>query len=108
MKINFNNVRKQANYRYDSLVKTLNDAILKTDQWAKPNDVYHGQEINIKGYVLVDAEAIQKDMDDLRMLIGTIASVYEEGSEEFENVYDKVFPEDKEERMQFFNKEVEA
>lgn len=108
MKVNFNNVRKQAIYRYDSLVEKLNKAILKDDQWAKPNDVYHGQEMNIKGYVLIDAEDLQKDLDDLRMLIGTIACTYEEGNEDFANVYDEVFPEEKEERMQSFNDEVEV
>ena len=58
MTVNFNNLRKQALYRYDDLCQQLNAAIITNDQWAKPNDVRHGQEINIKGYVVVDAESI--------------------------------------------------
>lgn len=37
MNVDFNNVRKQACYSYDSLVEKLNRAILKDDQWPKPD-----------------------------------------------------------------------
>lgn len=107
MKINFNNVRKQAIYAYEKLVNELNSAIIKNDQWAKPNDVYHDKQINIKGYVLVDAEAIQKCIDTLRITIGTIGMAFEEENEDFRDVYQEIYPEENKKRMPCFNQEEE-
>jgi len=39
MKVNFNNVRKQAMIAYDSLTEKLNNAILTDRQYGKPNSV---------------------------------------------------------------------
>lgn len=105
MKVNFNNLRKQAIYSYDSLVEKLNAAIIKEDISGTWVDGFGW--VN-KGSVIIDAEDLQKNLDDLRSLIGSIAMVYEEGNEDFKDVYSEVFPEDKEERMQSFNDEVEA
>ncbi|MFZ1704418.1 MAG: hypothetical protein WAT79_08720 [Saprospiraceae bacterium] len=105
MNIDFNNVRKQAIYRHDELVKKLNDAIIKEDQWAKPNDA--SWDININGYVLIDSENLNKVLNDLRMIVGTIAMTYEENSLEFSNVYEEVFPEGSDKRMEIFNKDKE-
>lgn len=107
MTVNFNNVRKQAIYSYEKLVEKLNHAIIKDDQYAKPNDVYHNQDVNIKGYVLVDADDIQNCIDDLRSLIGTIAMTYKEGEEEFKDVFTEVYLEDNQ-SMPCFNEEGEA
>lgn len=107
MNIDFNNVRKQAIYRHDELVKKLNDAIIKEDQWAKPNDVIHGHDININGYVLIDSENLNKVLNDLRMIIGTIAMTYDEDSLDFSNVYEEVFPDGSDKRMEIFNKDEE-
>jgi tyrosine-protein phosphatase YwqE len=106
MKVNFNNVRKQALYRYDDLVNKLNHAILKKEnQYAIPNDVYHGQEINIKGYVLIDAEELDEVLNDLRMLLGTIASCHEEGNDEVRDIFFEVYPEGTDKKMALFNQE---
>jgi hypothetical protein len=104
MTVNFNNVRKQAIYAYDRLTQKLNDAIIKNDeQYAEPNDF--DRSVNLKGFVLIDAEDIQKDMESLRQMIGTIAMSYEEGDEEFKDVYSEIFPEEKKEVMKCFNEE---
>jgi hypothetical protein len=106
MKVNFNNVRKQALYRYDSLVNKLNSAIIRNeDQFAKPNDLFHGCDVNLKGYVLIDAEDIQETLNDLRMMLGTIASVYEEGNDEVQDVFSEVYPEGSGKEMACFNEE---
>ena len=94
MRVDFNNLRRQALHRYDALVDKLNSAIITDSQWAKPNDVHHGQEINIQGYVLIDADDIQEEMDDLRMLIGTMACCSYENDDEFKDVFSEVYPND--------------
>jgi hypothetical protein len=105
MKVNFNNLRKQALYRHDGLVKSLNEAIIKNDdQYATPNDAYHGHPVNLKGYVVIEAETIQELMNDLRMLIGTIASCYEEGNDEYKDVFSEVYPESSEKVMSCFQR----
>lgn len=78
MKINFNNVRRQACFAYDGLVKELN------------NSKEH------EGYLLVNPERIEKRLNDLRMMIGSIAMTYEDGNPDFEDVYAKEYPEGKE------------
>lgn len=90
MNVDFNNLRKQAAYSLDGLIKKLNGAILKDSQYAKPNDVYHNQEIDIKGYVLIDAEDIQRIMDDLRSEVAAICFTYEKDNEGFKDVFGEV------------------
>lgn len=108
MKVNFNNVRKQALYRYDDLVNKLNAAIIKNDeQYAKPNDVFHGHEVNLRGYVVIDAEDLDETLNDLRMLIGTIASVYDEGNDDMIDIFSEVYPEGTDKGMVCFNPEEE-
>lgn len=102
--INFNNLRKQALYTHDGLVDKLNRSIITDNQWAKPNDVHHGQEIAIKGYVLIDADDIQSEMDDLRMLIGTLASCSLQDADAFKDIYSEVYP-NEDDRMNSFNNE---
>lgn len=104
MKINFNNVRKQALYRYDALVEKLNAAIIRNDDnYAKPNDIRHDHDVNLKGYVVIDTEDIEDILSDLRMMIGSIASTYEEGNEDFKDVFSEVYPEGVDKVMEVFN-----
>lgn len=106
MKVNFNNVRKQALYRYDSLVEKLNAAIIRNDDnYAKPNDIFHGCEVNLRGYVVIDSEDIQSTLNDLRMMLGTIASCYEEGNEDMKDIFSEVYPEGTDKQMALFNEE---
>lgn len=85
MKVNFNNLRQQACFAYDKLCGKLNDGILKEDQhtWVD------GYGWLSKGDVVVRADEIQEHLDDLRMLIGSIAMVYQEGDKDFADVYPK-------------------
>lgn len=105
MRVDFNNLRRQALHRYDALVDKLNSAIITDSQWAKPNDVHHGQEINIQGYVLIDADDIQEEMDDLRMLIGAVAATHCCDDEDFKDIFSEVYPEDGAGLKLFNNKE---
>ena len=102
MNIDFNNVRKQAIYAYDSLVEKLNSKILTKDQYVNPKDIYHDQPDNIKGYVLIDADYIQDELDTLRQMIGTIAMTYEKQNEDFTDIFEEVYPKGK--HMNFFNR----
>jgi hypothetical protein len=101
MNVNFNNLRKQAIYAYDRLTDKLNAAILKERQLALFTDS-KGEEVRTWGNILIDAEDIQKDMDSLRMMIGSIAMVYEPDSKDFADVYAEVFP-DEDSKMKCFN-----
>lgn len=90
MNVDFNNLRKQTAYSLDSLTKELNDAILKTTQYAVPNDAYHKQEMDIKGYVLIDPEDIQKIIDNLRSQVACICYTYRKDDEDFKDVMGEV------------------
>jgi hypothetical protein len=69
MKVNFNNLRKNAANAYTNLVNTLNGSI---------ND----------GFVAVPAEDIQKDLDDLRMMLAGVLCTYQEDNEDFADLAD--------------------
>jgi len=91
MKVNFNNLRRQAYHGIQGLTDKLNKSIIKNnDQYAIPNDVYHGQQVNLEGYVLVDAEEIEETLNELNRLIGFISCVSEEGNEEFLDLTDEL------------------
>lgn len=89
MKVNFNNLRKQAVYSYDRLVDKLNNSISE-DDW--------GRKV-----VQIDPEDIQEDLDDLRRLILSIAMVYDEGNPDFKDVTEEMNIEN----VKFFNNEEE-
>ena len=61
---------------------------MKDEQYAYVD----GEHCSIKGYVLVDADYIQLQMDTLRKMIGIIAMTSIEGDEEFKDVYQQIFP----------------
>ena len=75
MTVDFNNIRRQALHRYDGLVEKLNNAIIDED-----------------GYISIHAGEIQEEMDDLRMLIGTMACCSYENDDEFKDVFSEVYP----------------
>lgn len=86
MKVNFNNLRKQAVIAANTLSEKLSDAILKESQYAKPNDVYHDSDIDIEGYVLIDKETIEEDMNNLLRLVNFIAITFDEDNSEFKDM----------------------
>lgn len=84
MSIDFNNVRRQAMVAYDKLCHNLNSETRG-------------------GTVEIDVRDIQEHMDDLRTLIGAIAMTYEDGNNDFKDVYSERYPIDSEKRMLEFN-----
>lgn len=105
MTVNFNNLRKQALYSYDSLVEKLNDSLLEDLEYGrKKNEKREGGLI--KGDMLLNSEDIQKEMDELRRLLGAIAMVYVPEDENFKDVFSEVYP-NQEDGMALFNAEEE-
>ena len=101
MKVNFNNLRRQAVHRYNDLCVKLNQAKVTTDD----NVFIEGYGWLHKGDIVIRCEEIEKEMTDLRMLIGSVAMVYLEGDKEFANVYEEMFPENTDKQMAEFNPE---
>lgn len=88
MNIDFNNVRKQALFAHDKLVEKMNSAIYKKDEYL---ELPGGRCANLNGFVVIDAKTIDEDMNDLRMLLGAIASTYEPGDLKFKDVYAEIY-----------------
>ena len=102
MEVNFNNLRKQAVFSYDNLCQKLNNARRK-----EGGDWIDNYGTLNTGDIVSEPDDRQKEMDNLRMLTGSIAMVYEPGDEKFANVYDEIFPETENTRMQSFNPDAE-
>lgn len=85
MKINFNNVRKQAMLNYISLVEKLNASL--TNDYLDNNSHYTSRNVKI------EAEYIEKDLENLRFNLFAICLTSEEGNDEFKDLSDE-FPED--------------
>jgi len=82
MEVNFNNLRKQACLSLDRLTRKLNS------------------NIDSDGEINIEAVSIQKQMDDLRMMIVSIACVFQPNDPEFIDVYDTLYT-DGESMVQF-------
>lgn len=75
MNVDFNNLRVQALLSYHRLCTELNLAI---------------KDKSFDPVIIISPSKIQKEMDMLRFLIGSIACVFEEGDENFKMVKDEV------------------
>ncbi len=75
MNVDMNNLRKQAVFAYNSLCKKLNDA-RKENSWGS--------------YIEIETDDIQRDMDDLRAMIGALAFCYIPDNKEFRNLSDEI------------------
>lgn len=95
MNVDFNNLRKQACHAYDKLCDMLNASMVVNE-----TTFVEGYGWTSKGDIILNPDHIQEEMESLRSLIGSIAMVYEEGNEEFKEVYP-------EHPMAFFNPEEE-
>lgn len=80
MDVDFNNLRKQACFVYDRLARKLNNSIED-------------------GEIRVDADYIQREMDDLRQLVMAATCVYRKDDPDFKEVWEEVQP------IAFFNQE---
>lgn len=106
--VNFNNLRLRALRTWERLIKELNSHIVKenpvrvaglqesTHPWGQHSN------LNIQGFLLIDADEIQDMMDTMRDTIGGIAMVYEGDRKDFVDVFAQEFPGD-EDRMTEFN-----
>lgn len=83
MNVNFNNLRKKSCIVYDNLVEKLNDAIKKYET-----------EYSEKGILLINCNDIQSEMDELRILIGSIAMTYSENNTDIKDVFGELYPDD--------------
>ena len=90
MEVDFNNLRKKAVIQANELSRQLSDAILKSNQWANPNDMGPGIEVDIKGYVLIDADDIRHSINSLLASVNLIACAYEEGNENLKCLHDEL------------------
>ncbi len=103
MKVDFNNVRKQACISYDRLVDILNAGMCVEDDGV--GEWVNGFGRVSKDTVIVDAEQLDEVLNDLRMMIGAIA-MSTDGSEYVKDVYQELYPEaDETKRMKGFNPE---
>ena len=75
MKVNMNNLRRQACFAYDRLVKKLN---------ANTKEGWRGK------YVEIDAWEIEDDLNDLRQMVYAMAYCYIKDDPEFANLADEV------------------
>lgn len=89
MKVNFNNLRKQTAYSLDRVIKILNDGILPEKEYAshKQED---GKFKHWEGDVLINAEELQKHIDELRSNVWVLLCCYEEGNPDYQCVYEEV------------------
>ncbi len=104
MNINFNNVRKQAMLSYDRLCEKLNSHIRKEGQDTTWLDDFGYIK---KGTIVIDSETLQKEMDNIRSLIGSIACTYDPDNEDFKDVYEETYPASQDKRMECFNPQPE-
>jgi hypothetical protein len=91
MKVDFNNVRKQACISYDKLVRILNRSMYKEAQ----GEYVEGFGTIHSDTIIVNAEDVEDVLNDLRMMIGTIA-MCSDGSEDVLDVYKELYPENDE------------
>lgn len=85
MNINFNNVRKQAMLSYISLVEKLNASL--TNDYLDNNSHYTSRNVKI------EAEDIEKDLENLRFTLFAICLTSESGNKDFKDLSDE-FPAD--------------
>jgi hypothetical protein len=88
MTVDFNNLRKQTAYSLDRVIKILNAGILPEKEFA--SHTLEGKTKNWEGNVLVDAEDLQRQIDDLRQNVGFLLCVFEKGNPDFKEVWQEV------------------
>jgi hypothetical protein len=75
MEVDFNNLRVRALETYNELCKTLNLRMSKN---------------KLNPYIQVDVWEIQEEMDQLRMMLYTMACCYIEGREDCKSMADEI------------------
>jgi hypothetical protein len=88
MTVNINNLRKQAAYKLDKVIRILNDGIMPETAY-KYHDV-DGEERCFKGDILVSTDDLGECINSLRMLVFAMLCIYEENNPDFKDVSEKV------------------
>jgi len=84
MEVNFNNLRKKTCVAFDRLTSKLNNELKSYEK-----------EYGDKGFILIHVDDIQKEMDELKQLIGSIAMCYNPNDEDMKDVFEELYPDDK-------------
>ncbi|HAY3533749.1 hypothetical protein [Elizabethkingia anophelis] len=88
MNVDLNNLRMQAAFALDDIIKTLNNGILPERELSthRIDDKWKTWE----GDVLVFKEDIQNDIDHLRSCVWALLCCFEENNPEFRTVFEDV------------------
>lgn len=89
MKVDFNNLRLQTAYSLDRVIKTLNAGIMPASDWSS-HKMPDGKYKEWNGNVLVDADDLQKSIDELRQNIGVLLCCYEPDNPDYRMLRDEV------------------
>ena len=84
-----NNLRKQAAYSLDKVIKTLNSGIMQESTFASEK-MPDGKMKHFSGNVLVEKERLQKNIDHLRSCVWALLCCYDENDPMFKCVYEDV------------------
>lgn len=90
MKVNFNNLRRQAVIAHNKLVMKLNEAKCPDKAVGDWIDDYGQLRENT---IIIEADELEDVMNDLRQMIGGVAMTYKEGDEDFKDIYAEMYPE---------------
>jgi hypothetical protein len=82
MNINFNNVRKQALFNYISLVEKLNNSLRK--DYLEELSSYKSKNVKI------EAQDIEKDLENLRFDLIAICCTYDQENEDFKDLTEEI------------------
>lgn len=88
MEVNINNLRRQAAYALDAVIKQLNEGIM-------PEKCYEfheidGEERQFYGDILVSKDDLEDHLNDLRHCIQIMLCTYEKDNPDFKDLSDEV------------------
>ncbi|MDR1348283.1 MAG: hypothetical protein LBJ63_07680 [Prevotellaceae bacterium] len=89
MTVNLNNMRKQAAYSLDKVIKTLNDGIMQGKEFSLTT--IEDKDKWFEGNLLVSTDALESDIEQLRACIWTMLCMYEENNPDFKDLSDEIF-----------------
>lgn len=88
MNVDLNNLRKQAAFALDDVIKTLNAGIMPEKEYAFHN--VDGKKQSFEGNILVSTDDLQSDLDYLRQCVYSLLCCYEEDNPLFQTVFEDV------------------
>jgi hypothetical protein len=88
MKVDINNLRKQASHRLDNVIRILNDGIMPETHF-EYHDI-NGRERCFEGDILISKNDLAEDLDLLRFCIYTLLCLFESNNPSFKDIQDEV------------------